>query len=70
MCGGVEVRTHAFLALTLFESDIIRTPVAAHRETVPDTTGCGNVWIGQPFGMVAREKSLHLLGPECHAAYS
>jgi len=56
MCGGVEVRIHAFLVLTLCESDMFRTPVVTHRETVPDTTGCEEMWIGQPFGMVAKRK--------------
>lgn len=56
MCGEVKVRIYAFLALTLFESDIIWTPVATHRETAPDTTGCEDVWIGQLLGMVAKRK--------------
>jgi hypothetical protein len=58
MCGGVEVRIHAFLALTLFESDIIRTPVSTHKEMVLDSIGCKDVWLGQPFGMVAKRKTL------------
>jgi hypothetical protein len=58
MRGRVEVRIHAFLALTLCKSDMIRTPVATHKETVPDTTGCEEVWIGQPLGMVAKRKIL------------
>jgi hypothetical protein len=67
----VEVRIHAFLALTLYESDMIRTPVATHRKTVPDTTGCEEVWIGNLFVMVAkRKKPLHLLGLELQPAYS
>jgi len=62
MCGEVEVRIHVFLALTLCESDMIRTQIATLREMVPDTTGCEEVWIGQPFGMVAKRKIPALAG--------